>query len=83
MRRVKERERDFDAGVGFVDLFVKMDFDDAIIVDADAFANRVLRDFEAAIEVATQGRCKKESDRKSEWAELESVSEGVCERRLD
>ena len=53
MRRVKERERDFNAGIGFVDPFVQMGFNDAIVVQAEPFADRILGDFQTAIQVAS------------------------------
>lgn len=49
VRRVKERERDFNARIGFVDLFVQMGFNDAIVVQAKPFADRVLGDLQTAI----------------------------------
>ncbi len=53
MRRVKERERDFNARIGFVDLFVQVGFNDAIVVQTKPFADRILGDLQTAIEVAS------------------------------
>lgn len=53
MRRVKERERDFHTRIGFVDLFIQMGFNDAIVVQAEPFADRILGDLQTAIEVAS------------------------------
>nr|WP_245631051.1 hypothetical protein [Candidatus Nitrospira nitrificans] len=47
------RERDFDTRVGFVDLLIQMSFNDAIIVYAKPFADRILGDLQTAIEVAS------------------------------
>lgn len=53
MRGVKEPERDFHARIGFVDLFVQMGFNDAIVVQAEPLADRILGDFQTAIQVAS------------------------------
>ena len=53
MRRVKERERDFNARIGFVDLFVQVGFNDAIVVQTKPFADRILGDLQTTIEVAS------------------------------
>jgi hypothetical protein len=49
----KERERDFYARIGFVDLFVQMGFNDAIVVQAKPFADRILGDFKTTVQVAS------------------------------
>jgi len=53
MRRIKERERDFNARVGLVDLFVQMGLNDAIVVQAKPFADCILGDLKAPVEVAS------------------------------
>lgn len=50
---MKNRQRDFDARVGFVDLFVQVRFNDAIVIQAEPLADRVLGDLQTAIEVAS------------------------------
>ncbi len=70
MRQRKERERNFDTRGGFVDLFVEMGFNNAIVVEAKPFAERILGDLEAAVEVTPQGGRKKESDGERERSRL-------------
>ncbi|TKS57938.1 MAG: hypothetical protein EWM73_03679 [Nitrospira sp.] len=43
----------FDTRVIFIDVFVEMGFDDAIVVDAEALTEGILCDFEPAINVAS------------------------------
>jgi hypothetical protein len=52
----------FDTRVVFIDVFVEVGFDDAIVVDAKSFAESILCNFEPAIDVASEGRGKIESD---------------------
>ena len=74
---MKERERDFDARVGFVDVFVQMCLNDAIVVQAKPFANRVLGDLQASIEVTSQGGSEKESNGESERSEEKPIPQGA------
>ena len=53
----------FDAGVIFIDVFVEVGFDDAVVVDAEPFTESILRDLEPAIDIASEGRGKIEPDR--------------------
>jgi hypothetical protein len=41
----------FDARVVFVDVFIEVGFDDAVVVDAESFTESILRDLESAIDV--------------------------------
>ena len=45
----------FDARVVFVDVFIEMGFDDAVVVDPESLTEGILRDFEPAINVSPQG----------------------------
>lgn len=73
---MKDRQRDFDARVGFVDLFVQVSFNDAIVVQAEPLADRILGDLQPAIEVASQGGSKKESDSERERSRLKAILQG-------
>jgi hypothetical protein len=50
---MKEPESDFHAWIGFVDMLVQMGFNDAIVVQAEPFADCILGDFQTAIQVAS------------------------------
>jgi hypothetical protein len=52
-----------DARVVFIDVFVEVGFNDAIVVDAESFAEGILRDLEPAIDVSPEGGSKVEPDR--------------------
>ena len=43
----------FDARVVFIDMFVEVGFDDAVVVDAESFTEGILRDLESAIDVSS------------------------------
>jgi len=43
----------FDAGVIFVNVFVEVGFNDAVIVDAESLTESILRDLESAIDVSS------------------------------
>ena len=43
----------FDARVVFIDMFVKVGFDNAVVVDAESFTEGILRDLESAIDVSS------------------------------
>lgn len=43
-------------------MFVEVGFDDAIIVEAEAFAERILGDFKSAVDVSSEGRRKVKPD---------------------
>jgi hypothetical protein len=43
----------FDTRVVFIDVFVEVGFDDAVVVDAKSLTDGILRDFEAAIYVSS------------------------------
>ena len=45
----------FDARVVFVDVFIEMGFDDAVVVDPESLTEGILRDLEPAIDVSPQG----------------------------
>ena len=45
------RQLYFDAGVVFIDMFVEVGFDDAVVVDAESLAEGILRNLEPAIDV--------------------------------
>lgn len=53
MRRMKKREGDLNAGIGFIDLFVQVSLDDAIVVQPKPFADGILGDLQTAVEVAS------------------------------
>lgn len=58
----RRRQLHFDARVVFIDVFVEVGFDDSVVVDAESFAEGILRDLEPAINVSSQGRGKIEPD---------------------
>jgi hypothetical protein len=62
----------FDARVIFIDMFVEVGFDDAVVVDAESLTEGILRDLEPAIDVSSEGRSKIESDGQGEPLRLES-----------
>ena len=49
-----------------IDRFIQMDFTDAIIIDVDGIANRILRDLESSVEISSQGRREKKLYRKNQ-----------------
>ena len=49
----------FDAGNGFIDMFVQVSLDNSIVVDTKPLAEGVLRDFETPVHVAPQPGSKK------------------------
>jgi hypothetical protein len=54
--------------MGLVEILVEMGFDDPIVVQAEAFTERILGDLKAAIYIASQGRTEKESDGQDKWS---------------
>ena len=60
----------FNTGVGFVDVLVEVSFDDAIVVDPEAFAKRILGNLESAVDIAPEGRRKVEADRQAQRRRL-------------
>ncbi len=49
----RRRQLHFDTRVIFIDVFVEMGFDDAVVVDAEALTEGILCDLEPAINVAS------------------------------
>ena len=43
-----------------------MNFGDAVVVQADGLADGILRNFESAIQISSEGRFEKKSDRETE-----------------
>jgi hypothetical protein len=41
----------FDARVVFIEVFVQMGFDDAVVVDTESFTESILCDLESAIDI--------------------------------
>jgi len=64
--RSGQAQRDFDAGMEFVDVFVQVGFDDPVVVEPESFADRVLGDFETAVHIAPQGSGEEKADGKSQ-----------------
>ena len=62
----------FYARVVFIDVFIEVGFDDAVIIDAESLTEGILRDLEPAIDVSSQGRGKIEPDGQGEPLRLES-----------
>jgi hypothetical protein len=65
----------FDARVLFIDVFVEMSFDDAVVIDPESFTERILRNFKSAIHVSSQGRGEIEPDGQREPLRLELCKE--------
>ncbi len=72
----------FDARIVFVDVFVEVGFDDAVIVEAEPIAEGVLRDLEPSIHVTAEARRKIESDGEGEPFGLEPCQQGSPVRGL-
>lgn len=66
----------FDARIVPIDVFVEVGFDDAVVVDAESFAEGILRDLESAIDVASKGRGKIKPDGQGQPLRLESCEQG-------
>ncbi len=66
----------FDAGVIFIDVFVEVGFDDAVVVDAEPFTEGILCDLEPAIDITPEGRGKIEPDGQGEPFRLEPCKKG-------
>jgi hypothetical protein len=49
----RRRQLHFDARVVFIDVFVEVCFDDAVVVDAESLTEGILRDLEPAIDVSS------------------------------
>jgi hypothetical protein len=49
----RRRQSHFDARVIFIDVFVEVGFDDAVVIDAESLAEGILRDLEPAIDVSS------------------------------
>jgi len=62
LRTAGWRQIHFNARVALIDVFIEMGFDNAVIVDAEPFTEGILRDFEPAIDVSSQGRSKIKPD---------------------
>jgi hypothetical protein len=60
---IRRAEQDFDAGIFAVDVFVQMRFDDAVVVQSQAFTECILRNLEASVHVSPKGGREVESDR--------------------
>lgn len=74
----------FDARVVLVDVFVEVRFDDAVVIDAEAFAEGILCDLEPAIDVSPESRGEIEPDGEGEPLGLElykqsSLVSGLCQ----
>ena len=48
----RRRQTHFDARVFFIDVFIEVGFDDAVVVDPEPLTEGVLRDLEAAIDIS-------------------------------
>lgn len=70
------RQEDFNARVRTIDVFVQMRFDNAVIVQSQTFAQRILRNFEPSIDVPAQGGRKIKADRERKTTGLQVVQEG-------
>ena len=56
-------EKDFDAGVCAVDVFVQMRFHDAVVVQSEALADCILSNLKPSVHVSPQGGREIEPDR--------------------
>ena len=61
----------FDAGNGFIDMFVQVSLDNSIVVDTEPLAEGVLGDFETPIHVAPQPGSKKKPNRQDQLTLLQ------------
>jgi hypothetical protein len=71
----------FDARVSPVNVFVEMRFDNPIVVQPETFAERILRNFQPPIHIASQGRREIEADGQGERTGLELRQEDGPVRR--
>lgn len=74
-------QRDLNARVGGVSLLVEMDFYDSVVIDVQCLAQGVLRDLEAPIHVATQGRGEVKADGQREGARAQRSKQPGMVRR--
>lgn len=44
--------------MGSIDILIEMGFHNAIIIEADPFAEGILGDFESAVDIASEGEVK-------------------------
>lgn len=63
-------ERDLYPGMLLVDVLIKVGLDNPVVVEPESFADCVLGDFEAAVQVAPQGSREEEADRECQRARL-------------
>lgn len=73
---------DFDARVSLIEVLIQVGFDDSIVIETQAFAERVLGDLKPSIDIATQGRGEEEPDGESQRPRLEPMHQRCAGRRL-
>ena len=56
----------FYSGAGGIQVFVQMNFSDAVVVQADGLANGILRNFESPIQIPSQRRFEIKPNRETE-----------------
>jgi hypothetical protein len=65
-------EKDFNAWICPIDVLVQVCFDDAVVVQSQAFAEGILCDFESPVHITSQGGREIEADRQSETTRLQA-----------
>ncbi len=57
-----QREGHLDAGISSIDILVEMDLHNPIVIEADPFAEGILSDLEASVDVTAEWGCEIETD---------------------
>ena len=65
-QRLVQDQGAFHSGAGSIQIFVQMNFGDAVVVQADGLANGILRNLQPAIQVPPQCGFEKKPNRKTE-----------------
>ena len=65
-QRLVQDQSTFHSGTDGIQVFVEMNFGDAVVVEADGLADGILRNFESPIQIPSQRRFKIKPNRETE-----------------
>ena len=63
----------FHSGAGRIQVFVEMNFADAVVVHADGLADGILRNFESPIQIPSQRRFEIKPNRETESLRFQAL----------
>lgn len=75
-------EGDPDARGRSIHILVEMRFDNAIVIEADSFAESILGDFQSAVDIPAEGGCEIEANGEGQGFRAKPMHQGLFMRGL-